>query len=650
MWIGIGLLTPPQCRSHPGERVTEVTPEEINRSEHAPVTAVTASLLPRGQNRIMATPLISRDMELPEILGRYPACRIVFDRYGLTGCGGELGPREPLWFFARAHRVEEGRLIAELEETASAGDPDPGKTEFHPGPADTIYQRFFKAAITTMFTFGCVMGGVNLAVMAARHQLASLDLRAVTWAHAHAQVAGWVTFFIMGFAYQAFPRFKFVPLWRPRLACATLWAMAPALAVRATADLFLPNRSWLVAGTVAGAVEFAMAALFVLIIVRTIWQSKQPAEPYERFVLAALGWMLVAFAFDLWVFTQTAGVSGYRGWVTFIGRVDAPWRDLQLLGFAGTMILGVSQRFLPFIYGFREVTARASNRVLWLWNLSIAGNIAAYTLLVQTKMVIWGLALELSVLGLLVSAVVLVKAFGVFSVKIDSDRSLRFIRAAWAWCLVAIALFALMPVYTAAKGLLFSHAYFGAYRHAFTVGFISMMIVGVSSKIVPVLCGLSPAQVSTLRATFWLMNIGNCMRIAFQILTDSYTWAYPVMAASAWIEVAGLSIWAVDLWRAMGRKPAPAGACGQASLTLTARVADIAEAYPQTIPVFLRFGFSMITNPLMRRTVARSITLEQACRLRRVDCDEFLLALRQAAAPAPGANRIADRLVTISGV
>lgn len=150
--------------------------------------------------------------------------------------------------------------------------------------------------------------------------------------------------------------------------------------------------------------------MFVLIIVRTIRQSKQPAEPYERFVIAAFGWMLVAFAFDLWVFTQTAGVTGYRGWVSFIGRIDAPWRDLQLLGFAGTMILGVSQRFLPFIYGFREVPARTSNRVLWLWNLSIAGNIAAYSLLVQTKMVVWGLALELSVLGLLASVAILVHA------------------------------------------------------------------------------------------------------------------------------------------------------------------------------------------------------------------------------------------------
>jgi hypothetical protein len=69
-------------------------------------------------------------------------------------------------------------------------------------------------------------------------------------------------------------------------------------------------------------------------------------------ILAALGWMAAAFAFDWWIFSASATVSGHRGWVEFIGRYDAPWRDLQLAGFAGGMILGVSQRFLPFIYGF----------------------------------------------------------------------------------------------------------------------------------------------------------------------------------------------------------------------------------------------------------------------------------------------------------
>ena len=57
----------------------------------------------------MTEPSITRDMELPAILSRFPACRKVFDRYGLVGCGGPLGPQESLAFFARAHRVDEAR-------------------------------------------------------------------------------------------------------------------------------------------------------------------------------------------------------------------------------------------------------------------------------------------------------------------------------------------------------------------------------------------------------------------------------------------------------------------------------------------------------------------------------------------------------------
>jgi hypothetical protein len=44
------------------------------------------------------------------------------------------------------------------------------------------------------------------------------------------------------------------------------------------------------------------------------------------------------------------------------------------------------------------------------------------------------------------------------------------LRAAYFWALIALAMLALMPVYEAGLGLAFSHAYFGGYRHAFTVG------------------------------------------------------------------------------------------------------------------------------------------------------------------------------------
>ena len=569
-------------------------------------------------------------MELPGILSRYPGCRKVFDRYGLVGCGGPLGPQESLAFFARAHRVDEGRLLAELQGAAQNSILEAETPGYTPGPGDLIYRRFFRAGILTMFTFGCVLGAINLAIMAASHRLASLDMRAVTWAHAHAQVAGWVTFFVMGFAYQAIPRFKFTTLWRPLLASRSLFVMAAALTVRTLADLWAANPAWALAGKIAGIGELAVVLTFALVITKTIRKSQNPIEPYERFVFAALAWMIAAFAFDWWMFATSATISGYEAWVRFISLYDAPWRDLQLAGFAGGMILGVSQRFLPFIYGFREVPARTARTVLYLWNFAVAGNMVAYSMLVRSGQPIWGLVLELCILGMFASVVLLVRGFGLFSAKVERDRSLPFIRAAYFWALAAITLLALLPLYDAVTGVAFSHAYFGGYRHAFTVGFISMMILGVSSKVVPILGGLDIRRLSGLRATFWLVNTGNAMRVVFQILTDRYRWAYPLMGVSAWIEVTGLTLWAVDLWRAMGRRPQTAEGALVDSIGPDTKVYDAIQRYPETAALFREFGFSMIDNPVARRVFAHSISIEQACRLKHVDFTAFQAALNSA--------------------
>ena len=575
----------------------------------------------------MENVVITREMQLPEILSRYPACRRVFDRYGLVGCGGPLGPKESLAFFARAHRVDESRLMAELCETACTGVLESGSPEFNPGAGDVIYRRFFRAGILTMFTFGCMLGAINLAIMAARGQLASLDMRAVTWAHAHAQVAGWVTFFVMGFAYQALPRFKLTTLRKPVLASRSLFVMAAALTVRTLADLWSANPGWALAGKIAGAGELAVVVTFALIVTQTIRRSPNPLEPYEKFLFAALGWMIAAFAFDWWIFAESATLRGADAWVNFIALYDAPWRDLQLAGFAGGMILGVSQRFLPFIYGFREVPARTSRVVFYLWNFGVAGNVLAYSMLFRTAKASWALLLELCIFAMMAAVLILVRGFGLFTMKVETDRSLPFVRAAYAWALVALALLAVQPVYHALIGVGFSHAYFGGYRHAFTVGFISMMILGVSSKVAPVLGGLDPRRLSPLRAAFWLVNLGNAMRVLFQILTDSYPWAYTPMGVSAWLEVCGLTLWAIDLWRTMGLRPSLAVLNAVFSIEPGTKVFDVIHTYPETAPVFREFGFSLIENPVAQRVFARSISLEQACRLKHVDFAAFQTAL-----------------------
>ena len=102
------------------------------------------------------------------------------------------------------------------------------------------------------------------------------------------------------------------------------------------------------------------------------------------------------------------------------------------------------------------------------------------------------------------------------------------------------------------------------------------------------------------------------------------------MGVSGWIEVTGLTLWAIDLWRAMGRRPEAAETPEFTSITPDSKVYDVIQRYPETASLFRDFGFAMIDNPVAQRVFARSISIEQACRLKHVDFDAFQSALNRA--------------------
>lgn len=163
---------------------------------------------------------------------------------------------------------------------------------------------------------------------------------------------------------------------------------------------------------------------------------------------------------------------------------------------------------------------------------------------------------EGAALVLLIVAIGTVRQYGLFSQLPESerDRGLKFIRAAHIWFIVAMVMLVLLPAYNLAiykpltgAGIPFSHAFFGAYRHALTVGFITMMLVGVSSKMVPTLSGVDLRECHSLQPTFLLLNIGNALRIGTEIATDFTSAAYPLMGVTGFIEVYALAWWGYEL-------------------------------------------------------------------------------------------------------
>jgi hypothetical protein len=562
--------------------------------------------------------MITKDTPLPEVIASHPGARRVFDAYGLHGCGGPQGPQETVEFFARVHGVPLERLLTELE--AAKDEPPPAYTE---ELGDILYRRFFRGAIVVMLTAGSTLGAAMLFLYGLRRSFTSLDLFGFIQAHANAQVFGWVGLFVMGFACQGLPRFKYVKLWRPELAAASFVLMAGGLALRMAASL-MPAL-----GTAGGLLELSAVGLFVLVMARTL-RGARVREPWDRYVAAALGAFLLAAlaepALYLWLSTADTADTLIRR----VADVMGPYRDLQLLGFAGIMILGVSQRILPTAFGFREAGKRVSRLAFVLIVGGILADMSGWLAFRGTRESAWAVASWGGSTLYAAGAAWLAIEMRTLT-RGDEGRSTKFIRAAFGWLLVACAMMALEPLYGRAAGVRFSHAFHGAIRHAFTVGFISLMIVGVSSKVVPILQGIDLRGLPALWPSFALINIGNGLRVASQVATDFVPGpAFPVMGLSGVFEVAGFAIWGAHLWRLMGRRTGALEPEAKPDrITADMKVAQIVEWYPETLDVFAAFGFAELRNPLLRNTVARRVTVAMACGLKHVDEARFLNALNE---------------------
>jgi hypothetical protein len=49
-------------------------------------------------------------------------------------------------------------------------------------------------------------------------------------------------------------------------------------------------------------------------------------------------------------------------------------------------------------------------------------------------------------------------------------------------------------------------------------------------------------------------------------------------------------------------------------ITSETKVGDVLVQYPRSLDIFLTRGFAPLRNPVLRKTMARAITIEQACR------------------------------------
>ncbi len=610
-----------------------------------------------GESDAIQPEMIDEKVMIPDLLLAAPAARPVLDRYGLRGCGGESGPMESLEFFARAHDVPIDRLLQEIREALTSGaPPEAPPAEQGDQLADTIYMPFFKSGIVLVLTLGALWGAYLLLRIGFLGSFTAVRLHDVN-AHGHAQIFGWVGLFVMGFAYQAFPRFKHTSLPHPRLAYATLWMMLAGIICRSLLEPIAPTFPALGTPVVGAAVlEIFAIAVFVWLILKTLRISGKPLEYYDYYIISSLVWFVIQAVYGTLYLRATLIAPGREELLGLVATWQGPMREIQIHGFAMLMIFGVSQRIFHNFYSLPAPSQRKSiAAVIWI-NTAIVGEVCGLVAM-RTSGHAWAGLWYTSVLLLVGSATMLVWDWHIFSQAHEVDRSLKFLRAAYVWLFISFGMLVLLPAYqygllpimapeSAAADMGFSHAYYGAMRHAITVGFISLMIVGVAAKIVPTLKGVDVRALSPLWAPFILINVGCFIRVGFQTLTDLTGAAFPIAGISGLLEVTGLAIWGVHLWLIMSGRarvrpvtetvgisvPLAAGS----PITPNHLVGEVLDKYPALLDTFIACGFTSLKNPLLRKTVARGITIESACRRLGADKEEFVKTLNERRADAGG--------------
>lgn len=415
-----------------------------------------------------------------------------------------------------------------------------------------LYKPFLRGALVTVLTIGCTLGAINLAVMAFKADLSAV-WSSVIQAHAYAQIFGWVGLFIMGIAYHTIPRFFLQPLRRPQLVVPSLALVAAGLALRFFSQPLasLPFASWVM--VLSALMGLCGVTLFVWAMYDTMRSGtdKFGSAAYALFVGAGFAWFWLAAA-------ATVGLTLYLAinhLVTIPPDWDAPYLRGTLNGAIVTIILGYTLRTVPHIMGTPLPPVRPMRAIFVGYIAAILMQVAAEGHLLAgagALLAVTGAALELAAL---LGFVVLL---GLYTFGGDAAQRTkknpwpeRFIRTAYFWLIVAATLNFAYSV-SAFVGQPVPHAFVASYHHALTVGFFSMMIVGMSMKLVPAFIGVMNRQPMIAGIVFALLLAGNTLRVISESAAYLYGGAfYVVMGLSGFIEVCALCLYAVTLWRAM---------------------------------------------------------------------------------------------------
>jgi hypothetical protein len=396
-----------------------------------------------------------------------------------------------------------------------------------------LLMTFVTSGLIFMVFPGTFLGVWNLLQISGRESVATIS---AAWlqAHGHAQVFGWVGSFILGIGFYSIPKLRgdASSMFRAAWACWVMWTAGAAL--RWVANVY--GWQWRLLLPFSALLELAAFLIFF----RAVSQHRPEApgkgamEPWIVVVASAsMGLLLLLLANLAGSFYVALRGSG----PAFPHVFDQRYLALMAWGFLVPFVWGFSAKWMPVFLGLKPFRPR-------LLRAAVIVNVAGIALTLfgagslGTSMFVPGAALAVAALRMFEPPVKEAKIRGVHA------TFPIFVRMAYGWLLVAALLGVAAVLWDSSGGI------WGASRHALTVGFVAVMILSVGQRILPAFAGMRLLWSTKLMfAGLALVTLGCTLRVSCEVVAyQGYAaWAWSVLPASALCELAGLTIFALNI-------------------------------------------------------------------------------------------------------
>lgn len=397
-----------------------------------------------------------------------------------------------------------------------------------------VLRAFIVSGVIFMLLPGTFLGVWNLLSISS-HTAHGGPPPAWLQAHGHAQIFGWLGSFIIGIGFYSLPSGRRTTL-RKAWTCWAMWLTGVAL--RWFVGVY--GYEWRVLLPLSAILELAAFAIFYKALSghRREKPSAGDASP------APLGWIqavllgTIGFGVALLanaIATLSVAISGVDRAIpaTFNQR----WLVLVAWGFLVPTVLGFTARWVPTFLGIAAPQERSLR--IALLGIGVAVALAAMGGMTASA-VVFAIACGYAVRGLKIftRAERAPKTRGVHA------SMPTFVRLAYIWLLIS----SVLSIFAAQID--HHNGYWGASRHALTVGFLAVMVFTIGPRILPHFAGVARIYSPRLMfLTLLLINTGCLLRVSSEVLAyeHSIAPAWHVLPVSAVIELSAVTLFATNI-------------------------------------------------------------------------------------------------------